>query len=72
MAKTGRQAQGKIHRMMHEAKKGMLRSGSTGRKVTSRKQALAVASSEAPKAGGEVPPKPKANARSRKSTRKSR
>jgi hypothetical protein len=40
---------------MHERKRGTLRSGSTGKKVTSRKQAIAIGLSEARRAGGKVP-----------------
>jgi hypothetical protein len=53
---------------MHERKRGTLRSGRSGRKVTSRKQAIAIGLSEARRAGSKVPKK-KAGAR-KKSTRK--
>jgi hypothetical protein len=46
----------KIHKVMKEKKEGTLRS-SSGQKVTSRKQAIAIALSEARRAGGKVPPK---------------
>src|SRR4030095_722625 len=42
MAKYGRKAQQKVKRAMHERKRGTLRSGRSGKKVTSRKQAIAV------------------------------
>ena len=48
---------------MHERKQGTLRSGRSGRKVTSRKQAIAIGLSEARRAGGKVPPKKKASRR---------
>jgi hypothetical protein len=51
----GKKAQDKVKRAMHERKKGTLRSGSTGKKVTSRKQAIAIGLSEARRAGGKVP-----------------
>ena len=59
MAKYGRTAQRKVRRAMHERKHGTLRSGRSGKKVTSRKQAIAIGLSEARKAGGKVPRKKK-------------
>ncbi len=56
MAKYSKKAQGKVERAMHELKKGTLKSGS-GRKVTSRKQAIAIGLSEARAAGAKVPKK---------------
>jgi len=55
MAKSDVKAQRKIGKVMHEMKAGALRSGGSGKKVTSRKQAVAIAMSEARKAGGKVP-----------------
>ena len=55
MAKYGRKAQQKVERAMHERKQGTLRSGRSGKKVTSRKQAIAIGLSEARRAGGKVP-----------------
>lgn len=52
----GKKAGQKVKRAMHERKAGTLRSGSTGKKVTSRKQAVAIGLSEARRAGGKVPP----------------
>jgi hypothetical protein len=57
MAKYGDKAQEKVERAMHERKRGTLRSGGSGRKVTSRKQAIAIGLSEARRAGGRVPRK---------------
>ena len=57
MAKYGKKAQSKVKRAMHERKRGTLRSGRSGKKVTSRKQAIAIGLSEARKAGGKVPRK---------------
>ena len=51
----GKKAEAKVKRAMHERKAGTLRSGSTGKKVTSRKQAIAIGLSEARRAGGKVP-----------------
>jgi hypothetical protein len=58
MAKYGKKANEKIERVMHEKKAGTLKSGS-GKKVTSRKQAIAIGLSEARKAGAKVPKKKK-------------
>ena len=57
MAKYGRKAQQKVERAMHERKHGTLKSGRSGKRVTSRKQAIAIGLSEARKAGGKVPKK---------------
>ncbi|HTF22223.1 MAG TPA: DUF6496 domain-containing protein [Chryseolinea sp.] len=57
MAKYGKKAQSKVKRAMHEMKEGTLRSGRGGKKVTSRKQAIAIGLSEARQAGGKVPRK---------------
>jgi hypothetical protein len=57
MAKYGKKAQTKVKRAMHEMKEGTLRSGGSGKKVTSRKQAIAIGLSEARQAGGKVPRK---------------
>jgi hypothetical protein len=55
--KYGKKAQSKVKRAMHERKRGKLRSGRSGKKVTSRKQAIAIGLSEARKAGAKVPKK---------------
>jgi uncharacterized protein DUF6496 len=57
MAKYGKKASKKVERAMHERKRGTLRSGGSGKKVTSRKQAIAIGLSEARRAGGKVPRK---------------
>jgi hypothetical protein len=54
--KYGKKAGAKVERVMHERKEGTLKSGS-GKKVTSRKQAIAIGLSEARKAGAKVPAK---------------
>ena len=73
MAKYGKKAAQKVERAMHERKHGTLRSGRSGKKVTSRKQAIAIGLSEARRAGGKVPRKRGGGSRSStKSTRKSR
>ena len=56
MAKYGKKAAKKVEKAMHERKKGTLKSGS-GKKVTSKKQAIAIGLSQARKAGGKVPRK---------------
>jgi hypothetical protein len=57
MAKYGKKAQSKVEKVMRERKHGTLRSGSSGKRVTSRKQAIAIGLSEARRAGGKVPRK---------------
>jgi len=52
MAKYGKKASKKVEKAMHERKEGTLKSGS-GKKVTSKKQAIAIGLSEARKAGGQ-------------------
>ena len=54
--KYSKSASKKVEKVMHERKKGTLKSGS-GRKVKSRKQAIAIGLSEARKAGAKVPKK---------------
>jgi hypothetical protein len=69
MAKYGKKASNKVEKAMHEKKKGTLKSGS-GKKVTSKKQAIAIGLSEARKAGGKVPRK-KTSSTKKSSSRKS-
>ena len=57
MAKYGKKAQAKVKRAMHERKRGTLKSGRSGKRVTSRKQAIAIGLSEARREGGKVPRK---------------
>jgi hypothetical protein len=57
MAKYGKKAQSKVKRAMTERKHGTLKSGRSGKRVTSRKQAIAIGLSEARRAGGKVPRK---------------
>ncbi|HKW02910.1 MAG TPA: DUF6496 domain-containing protein [Vicinamibacterales bacterium] len=63
MARYGKKAQQKVERAMHERKHGTLRSGRSGKKVTSRKQAIAIGLSEARREGGKVPRAPKSRRR---------
>ena len=53
----GRASGRKVRRAMHEMKRGKLRSGRSGRRVKSRKQAIAIGLSEARRAGAKVPRK---------------
>ena len=57
MARYGKKAGKKVERAMRERKKGTLRSGRSGKKVTSRKQAIAIGLSEARREGAKVPKK---------------
>ena len=65
MAKYGPKAKEKVKKAMRERKKGTLKSGRSGKKVTSRKQAIAIGLSEARRAGGKEP-------RKKSSTRKAK
>ena len=55
--KYGDKASEKVEKAMHERKRGTLRSGRSGKKVTSKKQAIAIGLSQARRAGGKVPRK---------------
>ncbi len=57
MAKYGKKSQQKVKKAMHEYKRGKLKSGRSGKKVTSRKQAIAIGLSQSRKTGGKVPKK---------------
>jgi hypothetical protein len=57
MAKYSKKSQDKVERAMKEKKQGTLKSGRSGKKVTSRKQAIAIGLSEARKEGAKVPKK---------------
>ena len=69
MAKYGAKASEKVEKTMRERKRGTLKSGS-GKKVTSKKQAIAIGLSEARRTGGKVPKK-KSLSKKSSSTRKS-
>jgi hypothetical protein len=56
-SKYGKKASDKVEKAMHERKRGTLKSGSSGKKVKSRKQAIAIGLSEARREGGKVPAK---------------
>jgi hypothetical protein len=57
MARYGRKASKSVKSAMHRRKRGTLKSGRSGKKVTSRKQAIAIGLSEARKKGAKVPRK---------------
>ena len=61
-SRYGKKASEKVEKVMKEMKAGTLKSGNSGKKVTSRKQAIAIGLSEARAAGGKVPP-PKKSAK---------
>ena len=67
MARYGRKSQQKVKKAMHERKRGTLRSGRSGKKVKSRKQAIAIGLSQARRAGAKVP---RRKGRKRKSSRR--
>ena len=72
MAKYGKKAAKKVEKSMHEMKRGKLRSGRSGKKVTSRKQAIAIGLSEARRSGGKVPAKKSSSSGSRRKSSSSR
>jgi len=65
MARYGKKAQRKVRQVMRERKRGTLRSGRSGKKVTSRKQAIAIGLSEARRAGAKVPARSSSRRRTR-------
>ncbi len=68
--KYGPKAGKKVEKVMREKKSGTLKSGRSGKKVTSRKQAIAIGLSEARKAGAKVPKKKAAKKSAKKSSKK--
>lgn len=70
--KYGKKAQKKVARAMHERKRGKLKSGRTGKKVKSRKQAIAIGLSEARREGAKVPKKRRRRKTGKKKTGKRR
>jgi hypothetical protein len=68
--KYGKKASDKVEKNMHEMKEGKLKSGKSGKKVTSRKQAIAIGLSEARKEGGKVPPAKKKSAAKKTTAKK--
>src|SRR3954466_1514021 len=70
MAKYGKKAQSKVKRAMHDRRGGTLKPGRSGKKVTSRKQAIAIGLSEARRASGKVPKKSSKRTTAKRSTSK--
>ena len=68
MPRYGRASQETVESAMRRRKKGTLRSGRSGRKVTSRKQAIAIGLSEAREKGAKVPRKPTSRSGAKKKT----
>ena len=68
--KYSKTASKKVEKVMHERKEGTLKSGRSGKKVKSRKQAIAIGLSEARRAGAKVPKK-KTGGKKKKSRKKS-
>ena len=64
MARYGKKARSKVKRAMHERKRGTLKSGRSGKRVKSRKQAIAIGLSQARRAGGKVPSRKRGTRRS--------
>jgi hypothetical protein len=67
MARYGKKASKKVGKALHERKRGTLKSGRSGKKVKSRKQAIAIGLSEARRAGAKVPPRKSTSRKSKKS-----
>lgn len=63
--KYGKKASKKVERAMHERKRGQLKSGRSGKKVKSRKQAIAIGLSQARREGAKVPRKKKGRSKKR-------
>lgn len=71
MARYSKKAGKKVEKAMHERKKGTLKSGRSGKKVTSKKQAIAIGLSQAREEGAKVPAKKGSKKGSKKSSKKS-
>lgn len=70
MPKYGEKASAKVEEALHELKTGKLKSGTSGKPVTSRKQAIAIGLSEARKEGDKVPAKKATKKASSKAAKK--
>jgi len=70
MARYSKKASKKVEKAMHERKHGTLKSGRSGKKVTSKKQAIAIGLSEARKEGAKVPSKKSSKKGGKKSGKK--
>ena len=67
MAKYGKKASEEVEKAMHEKKKGTLKSGKSGKKVKSQKQAIAIGLSKARESGAKVPKKKSSKSSKKKS-----
>lgn len=65
MARYSKKASEKVEQAVHEQKRGTLKSGKSGKKVKSRKQAIAIGLAQARRAGAKVPNRKSSNAGSR-------
>ena len=65
MAKYGKKAGEEVEKAMHERKRGTLKSGKSGKKVKSKKQAIAIGLSKARKKGAKVPRKKSSSKKSK-------
>jgi len=72
MARYSKKAGKKVEKAMHERKHGTLKSGGSGKKVTSKKQAIAIGLSEARAEGAKVPSKKGSKKSSKKRSTKKR
>ena len=72
MPRYSKKAGEKVEKAMHERKQGTLKSGRSGKKVTSKKQAIAIGLSEAREAGAKVPKKGSKKRSSKKGSSKKR
>lgn len=70
MATKKKAASKKVEKVMHEFKRGQLKSGGSGKKVTSREQAVAIGLSEARQSGASVPPKKTKTAKKKAAAKK--
>ncbi len=71
MARYSKKSSDEVKKAVHQQKRGQLKSGRSGKKVTSRKQAVAIGLSEARKKGAKVPKKKSAKSSSKSSRKKS-
>jgi uncharacterized protein DUF6496 len=71
MARYGEKAQESVEEAMHERKRGQLRSGRSGKKVKSRKQAIAIGLAEARRKGAKVPSRKRSSSKRSSSKRSS-
>jgi hypothetical protein len=68
MTRYSKGSQEKVKKVMDEMKEGKLKSGRSGKKITSRKQAIAIGLSEARKQGSKVPKAPRKKAAAKKAS----